>query len=612
MAAVSVEHLSKSYGDTVAVRDVSFEVQKGEVFALLGPNGAGKTTTVEILEGFRDRSGGAVQTLGVDPADHSTQRWLRTRIGVVLQELAIEPYYSVRQVLTRNAGYYPNPRPIDEVIELIGLREKADERIKKLSGGQQRRLDVGLGIIGNPDLLFLDEPTTGLDPAGRRDTWDLIKRLSAAGTTVLLTTHYMDEVEALAQRVAVLFGQEIVASGTPSSIGGRDLGAVTIRFRLPEGVALGELPMAAEPAGDGQVVIHTEDELRVLHELTGWALAGGHALGGAVGAARVAGGHLPRTDEVGRMSARVGSDAGALEVPEKGSFRGLSDLPLVARQVWFEQLSFWLNPIGALMTIAFSVIFLILLGATAGTSTVSAYGHIKLIDYYVAGFCAYGVMAACFTILAISLVNRREMGLLKRLRLSPLPTWMAMSAVLHQRHDRRRARRHSAAGGRPPRLRRPRAGALAALHRHARRGDALLQRPGGRGQHTGTQRRLGGSDREPDLLHPRRAVRSLVPHRAELGAGHVRRLLPHPPPDRCAGGFVHRSTGDATVALARPRCHGHLGRRGCLRRVAPLDLVAQAGLNRSTASATSSRSPSARQPVSISRSARRRRRGHGP
>ena len=186
MPAVSVEHLSKSYGDTVAVRDVSFEVEKGEVFALLGPNGAGKTTTVEILEGFRDRTGGRVETLGVDPADHSTQRWLRTRIGVVLQELAVEPYYSVRQVLTRNAGYYPNPRPVDEVIELIGLTEKGDDRIKRLSGGQQRRLDVGLGIIGNPDLLFLDEPTTGLDPSGRRETWDLIRLLAAAGTTVLL------------------------------------------------------------------------------------------------------------------------------------------------------------------------------------------------------------------------------------------------------------------------------------------------------------------------------------------------------------------------------------------------------------------------------------------
>ena len=237
MPAVVVEHLAKSYGDTVAVRDVSFEVQKGEVFALLGPNGAGKTTCVEILEGYRARSSGRVETLGVDPADTATQRWLRTRIGVVLQELAIEPYFSVRQVMARNAGYYPNPRPVDEVIELIGLSDKADEKVKKLSGGQQRRLDVGLGIVGNPELLFLDEPTTGLDPSGRRDTWQLIEELSAAGTTVLLTTHYMDEVEALADRAAVLFGQEIVASGTPASIGGRDLGAVTIRFRLPGGVA---------------------------------------------------------------------------------------------------------------------------------------------------------------------------------------------------------------------------------------------------------------------------------------------------------------------------------------------------------------------------------------
>ena len=280
MPAVTVDHLAKSYGDNVAVRDVSFEVQKGEVFALLGPNGAGKTTCVEILEGFRTRSSGRVETLGVDPADLSTQRWLRTRIGVVLQELAIEPYYSVRQVLTRNAGYYPNSRPVGEVIELIGLSEKADERIKRLSGGQQRRLDVGLGIIGNPDLMFLDEPTTGLDPSGRRETWELIRRLAAEGTTVLLTTHYMDEVEALADRVAVLFGQEIVASGTPASIGGRELGAVTIRFRLPEGVGGDDLPVPATRADDGHVEIHTEDEVRVLHDLTGWALAGGHELTG--------------------------------------------------------------------------------------------------------------------------------------------------------------------------------------------------------------------------------------------------------------------------------------------------------------------------------------------
>jgi ABC-2 type transport system ATP-binding protein len=305
-AAVTVEHLSKSYGDTVAVRDVSFEVQRGEVFALLGPNGAGKTTTIEILEGFRNRSGGRIETLGVDPAERSTQRWLRTRIGVVLQELAIEPYYSVRQVLSRNAGYYPSPRPVDEVIELIGLAEKADERVKRLSGGQQRRLDVGLGIIGNPSLLFLDEPTTGLDPSGRRETWQLIRHLAGAGTTVLLTTHYMDEVEVLADRAAVLFGQEIVAMGTPSSLGGRDLGAVTIRFVLPEGVSRDALPVPAayvdrdgggsgsrggdgvgveerERLGDGAgsiVEIKTEDEVTVLHHLTGWALDGGYALRG--------------------------------------------------------------------------------------------------------------------------------------------------------------------------------------------------------------------------------------------------------------------------------------------------------------------------------------------
>ena len=278
MPSVSVQHLAKSYGDNHAVRDVSFEVERGEVFALLGPNGAGKTTTIEILEGFRARSGGTVSTLGVDPSERSTQRWLRTRIGVVLQELAVEPYYSVRQVLRRNAGFYPSPRPIDEVIELIGLKEKADAKVKTLSGGQQRRLDVGLGIVGNPELLFLDEPTTGLDPSGRRDTWELIRQLAAAGTTVMLTTHYMDEVEALANRVAVLNNHEIVASGTPASIGGRDSSEVTLRFVLPDGVEVADLPVPVSGVRDGIVEVHTVDEVRLLHDLTGWALAGDHRL----------------------------------------------------------------------------------------------------------------------------------------------------------------------------------------------------------------------------------------------------------------------------------------------------------------------------------------------
>ncbi len=270
--AVSVRGLAKSYGAKQAVVDVTFEVERGEVFALLGPNGAGKTTTIEILEGFRQRSAGEVETLGVDPAAVATQRWLRSRIGVVLQELAVEPFYSVRQVLTRNAGFYPSPRPVDEVIGLVGLTDKAEARVKTLSGGQQRRLDVGLGIVGGPELLFLDEPTTGLDPSGRRESWDLIRQLAAEGTTVLLTTHYMDEVEALADRVAVLADARIVASGTPSSLGGRDSGAVTIRFGLPDGIVPADLPVPVDMVGDRTAEIRTEDELRVLHTLTGWAL----------------------------------------------------------------------------------------------------------------------------------------------------------------------------------------------------------------------------------------------------------------------------------------------------------------------------------------------------
>jgi len=280
VTAVRVANLAKRYGDVTAVDGVTFDVERGEVFALLGPNGAGKTTTIEILEGFRDRTGGEVRTLGVDPADRSTQRWLRNRIGVVLQELAVEPFYSVRQVLTRNAGYYPSPRPVDEVIELIGLKDKSDQKVKKLSGGQQRRLDVGLGIIGNPELLFLDEPTTGLDPSGRRASWELIRELAASGTTVLLTTHYMDEVEALADKVAVLHKAEIVASGTPTSIGGRDSSTVTIRFGLPDGVSATDVPGPAPTVENGIVEISTDDELRVLHQLTGWAIEHGHALPG--------------------------------------------------------------------------------------------------------------------------------------------------------------------------------------------------------------------------------------------------------------------------------------------------------------------------------------------
>jgi ABC-2 type transport system ATP-binding protein len=272
VTAVSVKNLRKSYGSLKAVADVSFTVEPGEIFALLGPNGAGKTTTIEILEGFRNRDSGGVQVLGVDPGSRPTQRWLRSRMGIVLQELAVEPALSVRQALARNAGYYPSPRPVDEVLDMVGLAGKAEARVKTLSGGQQRRLDVGLGIVGQPELLFLDEPTTGLDPSGRRATWELIRQLEAEGTTVILTSHYMDEVEALASRVAVMASGQIVATGTPDSIGGRDAGMVTIRFRLPDGVSATELPVPAVTASGREIEIRTEDELPVLHALTGWAI----------------------------------------------------------------------------------------------------------------------------------------------------------------------------------------------------------------------------------------------------------------------------------------------------------------------------------------------------
>jgi ABC-2 type transport system ATP-binding protein len=275
--AIVVEGLRKTYGALTAVNGVDLAVERGEVFALLGPNGAGKTTTLEILEGYRARDAGRVEVLGVDPAHGG--RALREHIGIVLQETAVDPYLTVSEVLTRNAKYYPHPRRADEVIDLVGLREKATSRVKDLSGGQQRRLDVGLGIIGNPDLLFLDEPTTGFDPSARRSAWDLVRSLTGGGTTIVLTTHYMEEAQALADRVAIITGGRIVASGTPESLGGRDTASTWVRFRLPPGVALADLPVPARQDA-GLVVIETDDAVRVLHALTSWALEHGCELDG--------------------------------------------------------------------------------------------------------------------------------------------------------------------------------------------------------------------------------------------------------------------------------------------------------------------------------------------
>jgi ABC-2 type transport system ATP-binding protein len=277
-SAVVVAGLGKSYGSVLAVREASFTVARGEIFALLGPNGAGKTTTLEILEGFRGRDTGRAEVLGLDPGDRATGRALRERIGLVLQDIAVEPYLTVRETVARNAGYYPAPRDVDEVIALVGLAGQARQKVRVLSGGQQRRLDLALGMIGDPELLFLDEPTTGFDPSARRGAWQIVRALREAGTTIVLTTHYMDEAQALADRVAVMAGGQIVAQGTPSAIGGRDTARARIRFALPRGSTLSDLPAAAEPGQDGLVTVQTAEPTQTLHRLTGWALDHGAVL----------------------------------------------------------------------------------------------------------------------------------------------------------------------------------------------------------------------------------------------------------------------------------------------------------------------------------------------
>ena len=258
-AAIVVTELRKSYGSVEALRGVSFEVAAGEVFGLLGPNGAGKTTTVEILEGYRARDGGGAMVLGHDPG--AAPAALRERIGVVLQQSELSPLLTVRETHAMFAGYFADPRDVDEVIELVGLGEKRSARVKTLSGGQKRRLDLGVALVGNPELVFLDEPTTGFDPAARRAAWDMIRALRELGTTILLTTHYLDEAQQLADRVAVLRGGEIVRMGTPAELIG-DSGVTEIRFRR-----------------DGELVrVETTDPTRALNELTTEALANGRML----------------------------------------------------------------------------------------------------------------------------------------------------------------------------------------------------------------------------------------------------------------------------------------------------------------------------------------------
>jgi ABC-2 type transport system ATP-binding protein len=261
VTAIAVRELRKSYGEHEALRGISFSIEEGEVFGLLGPNGAGKTTTVEILEGYRERDGGDVDVLGFDPARSQTA--YRERIGVVLQQSQLWGNLTVGETHRMFAGYYDRPRDVDEVIDVVGLAEKRDARVKTLSGGQKRRLDLGVALVGDPDLVFLDEPTTGFDPAARRAAWEMIRSLRSLGKTILLTTHYLDEAEQLADRVAVLREGRIIREGTPAELTG-DTNETEVRYRR-----------------DGhEVVLRTTEPTKLLHQLTEQAIAEGRELEG--------------------------------------------------------------------------------------------------------------------------------------------------------------------------------------------------------------------------------------------------------------------------------------------------------------------------------------------
>jgi ABC-2 type transport system ATP-binding protein len=280
--AIEVGDLRKSYGDTEALRGVSFEVAPGEVFCMLGPNGAGKTTCTEILEGHRLASGGTVRVLGHDPARN--ERGMRERIGVVLQSCGIQEDLTVDELIQMYGRYYSRSRSAEELVELVELDAKRDARAGSLSGGQRRRLDLALALVGDPDLLFLDEPTTGFDPHARRQAWSTIRSLCSLGKTVFLTTHFMDEAQHLADRVAVMAAGRIVASGPPQELGGREELPTEIRFALPEGVEVADLPQlsaGAEVLGDREgVLVRAPEGMQATHVLTGWALERGVELRG--------------------------------------------------------------------------------------------------------------------------------------------------------------------------------------------------------------------------------------------------------------------------------------------------------------------------------------------
>jgi ABC-2 type transport system ATP-binding protein len=272
-----VRGLVKSYGPVQAVRGIDLDIHPGEIFALLGPNGAGKTTTIEILEGYRSRDSGEVLVLGHDPGRERAK--IKPRVGIVLQKTGVDRYLTVAETIQLFASYYPRPRPADEVIDLVGLDAKRGARVTTLSGGQLRRLDMAVALAGDPDLLFLDEPTSGFDPSARREAWHVVKSLAALGKTILLTTHYMDEAQYLADRVAVIAAGQIVAEGPPATLAHRDLAGARIRYRTPDGASPPD-GLTWTLAANGFTEIASDDVVADLHRLTGWALTNAITLDG--------------------------------------------------------------------------------------------------------------------------------------------------------------------------------------------------------------------------------------------------------------------------------------------------------------------------------------------
>src|SRR5579875_32275 len=281
--AIEACGLRKSYGELEAVRGVDLTVRRGEVFCLLGPNGAGKTSVVEILEGYRTASGGEARVLGIAVGGSTTAaRDLRERVGIVLQSCGVQKDLTVAELVEMYGRYHRRPRPVDEVLRLVELEAKRGERAGELSGGQRRRLDLALALIGDPELIFLDEPTTGFDPAARRQAWSAIRSLCELGKTVFLTTHFMDEAQYLGDRVAVMRAGEIIAEGTPDELGGRDRRPAEIRFALPDAVtldALPDVPRERLTLDSGQALVLTRQPVRAAHLITGWALERGIGLG---------------------------------------------------------------------------------------------------------------------------------------------------------------------------------------------------------------------------------------------------------------------------------------------------------------------------------------------